>query len=254
MSSNQKWDVELYDRKHSFVSAYGNDLVKLLAPEKGELILDLGCGTGDLSKVIFDLGSRVIGIDASNEMIEEASAKYPMINFRVMDATDIKLEEKFDAVFSNAVLHWIKQPEEVLEASSSVLKAGGRFIVEFGGRGNCETITNCLIAIMNEKGYNYDMNEFPWYFPSIGEYTSLLEKHGFEVEYAIHFKRPTKLSGDGGFIDWINMFAGNLYKRVPDDQRNIISKIAEGRLKDVLYQNGEWFADYKRIRVVARKI
>lgn len=252
--SNQLWNTKLYDDKHKFVSQYGSDLVNLLSPQAGEYILDLGCGTGDLANEMSSSGAKIIGIDASKDMIIRAIKKYPNIKFEVMDATNIEFENKFDAVFSNAVLHWIKTPKQVLESTFSVLSRKGRFVTEFGGKGNCQLITSTIIDVMKDMNYYYNMDDFPWYFPSIGEYSSLMEEVGFEVVYAIHFERPTKLMDkEYGLRGWITMFAGKLFTNVPEEELEIVIQQVESRLKDELFENGDWYADYKRIRVIGIK-
>ncbi|MBE7178821.1 MAG: class I SAM-dependent methyltransferase, partial [Mucilaginibacter polytrichastri] len=126
------WNSDLYDRRHSFVSAFGEDVVALLAPQPGEKILDLGCGTGMLAAKIAETGAEVMGIDASAEMIEKAQAEFPELHFEQQDARDFELHASFDAVFSNATLHWITEPEKVIAQVYRHLKSGGRFVAEFG--------------------------------------------------------------------------------------------------------------------------
>lgn len=139
------WDASLYDENHSFVSNYGNNLIELLNPKRGEKVLDLGCGTGDLANVIHELNADIVGIDYSENMIQQAQDKYPHIPFYVMDATRLPYVNEFNAVFSNATLHWIKTPETVLQSIYQSLKTGGRLVIEFGGADNVRTITDELI-------------------------------------------------------------------------------------------------------------
>jgi len=254
MNQNQKWQSNLYDTDHNFVSKYGKSLVTLLAPKENEMILDLGCGTGDLSKQILDFGAHVKGIDESKEMISEAKSKYPDIDFELADALNMPFSNQFDAVFSNAVLHWITSPERLLERVYESLKDNGRFVAEFGGKNNCTKITSEIITVIREYGYSYEMRDFPWYFPSIGEYTSLMESVGFEVSYALYFERPTKLkNGKDGLKSWIAMFGDKLFVGIPDDDKErIVSEVAK-RLENTLLVDTEWFADYKRIRIVGNK-
>jgi len=252
--SNQNWDTKLYDKKHSFVSEYGNELLNLLSPRDDENILDIGCGTGDLANEIYSSGAKITGIDASEEMVIRANEKYPNINFYVMDAKNLKFPAKFDAVFSNAVLHWIKSPKQVLKSIYSVLESEGRFVCEFGGKGNCEIILNSVIGNMKKMNYDYAAEKFPWYFPSIGEYTSLMEEVGFQVTYATHFDRPTKLMDkETGLRNWISMFVGNLVKEVKERDLEMLIDSVESEVKHKLFQNGDWYADYKRIRVIGFK-
>lgn len=247
------WNAKLYDQSHTFVSEYGSNLIKLLAPEQGENILDLGCGTGDLTKKIANFGANVIGIDQSKSMIRHAVSKYPAISFQVGDTTNLGFHLKFDAVFSNATLHWIKQPKQALNSIYQSLKSGGRFVAEFGGKGNVKIITDEIISQINQSGINFKSEQFPWYFPSIGEYTSLMEEIGFNVRFATHFERPTPLVGEDGLTNWIQMFAGHMLIKSDKQTTNKIITNVENNLKQILYRNGNWIADYKRIRVVGVK-
>lgn len=247
------WNANLYDGKHSFVSKYGNDLIGLLQPNKEETILDLGCGTGDLAKRLYDLGALVKGIDQSENMIAQAKSKYPEITFEVEDATQLKYENDFDAVFSNATLHWVKLPKKALSCIYNSLKEGGRFVAEFGGKGNVQLITDQIKNACNKLEL-YDFEErFPWYFPSIGEYTTLMEEVGFRVIFANHFERPTPLDGENGLRNWIEMFGQSMFKGLDNDTIDEIITIAEENLKEVLFKERNWIADYKRIRVVGIK-
>jgi len=247
------WNAHLYDDKHSFVSELGKDLITLLSPRTGERILDLGCGTGDLAQQISNFGANVTGIDSSAAMIQQAQQKYPQLTFQVADARNLDYVNQFDAVFSNAALHWIKPPEDALEGIWNALKPGGRLVAEFGGKGNVNSITCAIISAMTDMSVDSNEIDFPWFFPSIGEYAALMEKTGFRVTYALHFNRPTRLDGEEGLRNWINMFGSSLLANIPDKLHGDIIKKAENSVRAVLQHDGVWFADYKRIRVVAIK-
>jgi trans-aconitate methyltransferase len=249
-STKDYWNANLYDQNHSFVSKYGNNLIELLAPQQGERILDLGCGTGDLAKKLDDIGVNVVGVDHSNNMITEARKKYPHISFAVRDVTELGYNAEFDAVFSNATLHWVKQPKQALEWIYQSLKQGGRFVAEFGGRGNVQTITDEIIHQMKNSGMDYKTEQFPWYYPSIGEYSSLMEEVGFRVVFAQHFDRPTSLDGENGLKNWIEMFGSQLLGSLNEDKKETIITKVENHLKPILCKDGNWVADYKRIRVI----
>lgn len=248
-----QWNAKLYDSNHSFVSKYGQDLIELLNPQPQEHILDLGCGTGDLAHTLQELGATVQGVDNSATMIELAKEKYPTISFDVMDAYQLDVDHTFDAVFSNAVLHWLKEPERVIQQIHTVLKSGGRLVAEFGGAGNVQQITDALIHQMKEAGLSFTDEQFPWYFPSIGEYATLLEKAGFEVGFAAHFSRPTQLDGEAGLRNWLEMFSSQLFTAEQQKIKEAIFDKTIHQLASILYKDDTWFADYKRLRIVAIK-
>lgn len=252
-SAKDNWNADLYDDKHSFVSKFGNNLVELLDPKQGEKILDLGCGTGDLTNVIHNFGAETLGIDKSENMVNQAFNKFPHLKFIVQDATSLNLPSEFDAVFSNATLHWVHPPIQALVGIYRSLKKGGRFVAEFGGKGNVETISNEIIHQIKQAGFPFSEEQFPWYYPSIGEYSHLMEKVGFRVTFAQHFDRPTPLVGNNGLRNWIAMFGDQLFHNIPVDAKNDIISVVEDHVKDILYIEGKWMADYKRLRVIGLK-
>jgi trans-aconitate methyltransferase len=243
------WDARLYDDKHSFVWKHGASLVELLAPQPGEAILDLGCGTGHLTAQIAAAGVSVLGIDSSPPMIEEAHRNHPGICFEVQDARHLETLDQFHAVFSNAALHWIIEAEPVVQGIARALKPGGRFVAEFGGKSNVRLIVAAMQKALLKIGV--DSIESPWYFPSIAEYAGLLEEAGLEVTFATLFDRPTPLEGDDGMRKWVEMFGGHFLNHVPDEQREKFFRLIEDELRPALLRDGTWFADYRRIRVVA---
>lgn len=248
-SSADPWDARLYDDKHAFVWQHGASLFDLLAPRPGERVLDLGCGTGHLTARLADLGVSVVGLDNSPAMIEQARRAYPALHFEVADARDFAVAEPFDAVFSNAVLHWVREPGRVIRCVSGALKAGGRFVAEFGGRGNVRAIAAALDTAA--RALALEPAPSPWYFPSVGEYATLLEQGGLEVTFAQLFDRPTPLDGEHGLRDWVAMFAGGQLRAVPEGRRAEFLSRVEEELRPVLYHDGTWSADYRRLRVVA---
>jgi len=254
-TSKPRWNAELYEQKHAFVWQYGADLVKLLAPQPGEHILDLGCGTGHLTAQIAGAGARVVGIDSASSMIEQARAHFPALRFELGNAQDFQFKEPFDAVFSNAVLHWIRAAPQVAGNIGRALKPGGRFVAEFGGRGCVkEILTACRVAQL-AIGTSPEVDLNPWYFPSIAEYSTVLESQGFEVTSAWLIDRPTQLEdGESGLRNWIKMF-GNIFLDTlsPSGQDDFFHKLEE-ILRPKLFRNGSWFADYKRLRFVAVKL
>jgi len=244
--SQNCWDANLYENKHSFVWQCGESLLELLSPQKGEFILDLGCGTGQLTEKIALSGAEVIGIDYAPSMIEQAQKNYPDLKFTVADARNFEFSQLFDGVFSNAALHWVKEPEQVIKCIWQALKPGGRFVAEFGGKGNVQAILEALESTIQ-------ITENPWYFPSIAEYATLLEQQGFCVTYATLFERPTPLEGEAGMANWLQMFGSHLLSGIPPEQQIGVVRDLEQGLRSKLYRDGVWFVDYKRIRVVATK-
>jgi trans-aconitate methyltransferase len=244
-----RWDAGLYDAKHSFVWKHGASMLDRLAPRAGERILDLGCGTGHLTAQIAELGAEVVGIDGSAAMIEQARRAYPGIRFEVADAREFVIPGAFDGVFSNAVLHWIKEPGRVAERVREALRPGGRFVAEFGGKGNVARIVAALGETAGAMGLG--PWEDPWYFPSPGEYAALLENHGLEVLDASLFDRPTPLEGDAGMRNWVAMFAADLVHRVPEDRREEFFGRVEEKLRPALLRDGTWHAEYRRLRITA---
>ena len=252
--TNTSWNAGLYDDKHSFVFKYGEDLISMLAPQAGERILDLGCGTGHLTQQISLTGARVTGIDSSAAMIDKASAIFPDIDFRVMSATDFDLDETFDAVFSNAVLHWVLDKEAAINCITHHLRTGGRLILEMGGKGNMRHMIAATTAVLKKHGYPADVENTPWYFPSTAEYATKLEAAGFRVTFTAHFDRPTLLQdGRQGVGKWLSMFGSSFFKAIPGDQLSeIVSEITD-LLEPAYAHNGQWYADYKRLRFIAVK-
>jgi len=249
------WNPSLYDQKHSFVTEYGKELLSLLAPQPADRIIDLGCGTGHLTRMIADSGAYVMGLDNSPQMIESARQTYPEIEFAFADVSDFAFDMKFDAVFSNATLHWVTRADEAAACISRALTRGGRFVAEFGGKGN----TDNVVAAVEESIRELTQREWRhgWYFPSIGEYAALLEKHGLAVRYAHLFDRPTKLEGADGMRNWLAMFCPGMFQQLDDGDdgaRRQVLNLIEKKLRDKQYVDGEWYVDYRRLRIVADKL
>jgi trans-aconitate methyltransferase len=248
-----KWDAGLYDAKHAFVWEKAKGVVELLAAKPGERILDLGCGTGTLTAEIAASGAAVIGVDRSPEMIDEARRKFPALHFEVCDARSLKFSAQFDAVFSNAALHWIPEAARVVEGVSRALESGGRFVAEFGGHGNVHNVVLALETALSQLGISAD-GANPWYYPSIAEYATLLEQHGLEAREAVLFERPTKLEdGERGLATWITMFGESFLCRVPESQRDDFLRAAETAARPALWKSDHWELDYRRLRIAAGK-
>src|SRR5947209_12893941 len=205
------WNAGLYEAKHSFVWQFGRELLQVLAPRPGERILDVGCGTGRLTAEIANSGAEVVGIDYSPTMVAQARANFPQLRFETQDACNMPYHGEFDAVFSNAALHWIQPAEEAAAAMSRALKRGGRLVAELGGRGNVRTLVQAAYHALRQLGIADPDRYNPWYFPSIGAYATLLERKGLEVTLAAMFDRATPLEGGAaGLKDWFAMFGARL--------------------------------------------
>lgn len=245
-----EWDATLYTAKHSFVYEYGRELVTLLAPQRGQRILDLGCGSGQLTRAIAESGARVTGLDNSASMIDAARREYPDVSFVLGDAKDFSFDEPFDAVFSNAALHWVKPPEKVIECVARCLRPGGRFVAEFGGKGNVGRIYAAAEAAGRELTGREVRNVN--YFPSVAEYSAILESRGLEVRQAWLFDRPTKLEeGESGLRNWLTMFGEKTFGVMPDDVRLQWIERTQEKARAALFRDGSWYADYRRLRVIA---
>ncbi len=238
------WNASTYQDQYSYVWQHGKSLLALLKPQAGEHILDLGCGPGQLTEQIAASGAAVIGLDSDPAMIAQAQTNYPDVTFQVADAASFQLSEPVDAVLSNAVLHWVTQAEPAAHCIAAALKPGGRFVAEFGGKGNVQSILTAL-----EKVSGRSLN--PWYFPSLGEYATLLESTGLEVVYANLFDRPTPL-GESGLAGWLEMFGQRFFADFSAEDWSEMIKAVEAAAPQ-LYQNEEWVADYRRLRMIAIK-
>lgn len=247
------WNASEYDSGNSFVSKYGEDVVALLDPGPGERILDLGCGTGTLTHLIQSREANVTGIDASEEMISQARKSYPEMDFICLPAQNYHADNTYDAIFSNAALHWMLDVEQTIERMYANLHRGGRLVAEMGGRGNVASIHDALKSNL-EKRNIHGLEQSLWYFPSLGEYTTLLEKAGFRVVYAVHFNRPTELSDpQNGIKDWVRMFGRNFLVGQNETQQEELLDDVQNELRPILFRGGKWYADYRRLRFIAIK-
>lgn len=245
------WDSGLYEARHSFVWKYGADLLPLLDPQPGERILDIGCGTGQLTAQIADRGAHVVGLDNSTMMIGQARQNYPHLEFHLAGATNFAFDKPFDAVFSNAALHWISDAEAAVRSIAQALKPGGRFVAEFGGKGNIRLLLRGLLSAFHDRGIPAD-NTF--FFPAIGEYAAMLDRHGLETRRAELFDRFTPLEDTPTAMrEWLQMFKQGLLDKVPARERAAFLEDVEQRLRPDLFRDGRWHVDYRRIRVTAVK-
>lgn len=246
-SNTQHWNPAQYREHARFVSDLGVPVVDWLDPRPGERILDLGCGDGALSLKLVDRGCEVVGVDASADMI--AAAQALGLDARVLDGQSLAFDDEFDAVFSNAALHWMKAPERVIAGVWRALKPGGRFVGEFGGHGNVAGIVAALGSALAARGMAVPN---PWYFPRPEEYQKRLESHGFEVARLDLIPRPTLLPGDVG--GWLETFAQPYTAALPrTERRDFIAGLVEALRGPLCDANGDWWADYVRLRFSATK-
>jgi SAM-dependent methyltransferase len=303
----------LYQKKHSFVFEYGASLVDIARPNAGETILDIGCGTGELTNQLLHVAvtqslpptadpgeesgmtdqdkveTEVIGVDADQNMIRRAQELHPSVKFLTVDIRsfldekeqtmmeELNVPKTFDLIFSNAALHWIpaEDMDNVIRTISQLMKPnGGRLVVEFGGIGNVQTVVTACQDVLREQ-YGIEDLVTPWYFPSIAEFTTILERHGIEVMSAELYDRPTKLNDPvNGMIDWLRMFGQQFIEAAItaydmkgstaatassetdssianryDKELLFLTAVSE-RVRSKLYDGTQWIADYRRIRVV----
>lgn len=244
----QRWDPARYRRNAAFVAELGQPLLELLAPEPGERILDLGCGDGALTALIA-ARARVFGVDASAEQVAAARARG--LEAAVADGTRLAFDAEFDAVFSNAALHWMRDPDAAIDGVWRALKPGGRFVAECGGAGNVETVRRALAVALARRGVDAEVAS-PWYFPAPEEYRARLERRGFCVVSLALVPRPTTLPG--ALADWLDTFAESFLATVPPQTRPTVKAEVEEMLRDELADAaGIWTVDYVRLRFVAAK-
>ncbi len=228
-------------------------MIDLLDPKPGERILDVGCGTGQLTRKIADRGAEVAGLDSSPEMIGQARQNFPDLQFMLENAGNMEFQDEFDAVFSNAALHWMKNARQVANAISRALRKNGRLAVEFGGKRNIGQIEDAIEAVL-VRYCGTVLPETRTYFPSVAEYSTILEASGLEVRYAYLFPRPTPLEGANGMEDWIRQFKWYYFEPlIPEQQKSALAEVIE-ELRPILYGEDGWVADYRRLRIMAVKI
>jgi len=249
MSGAQTWDPASYARNARFVSDLGAAVVELLAPRAGERILDLGCGDGALTIKLVELGCQVVAIDSSPAQIE--AAKKLGLDAHLMHAEDLPFHEEFDAVFSNAVLHWIKRADPMIAGVYRSLRYNGRFVAECGGYGCVDKIRTALVQALEHRGIDGEAR-VPWFFPTPGDYASRLERAGFRVDSIALIPRPTPLPGD--LIGWLETFAQVFLEGLSGGERDEYLQDVRARLEPRLRdENGIWIADYVRLRFAAAK-
>lgn len=243
----QKWSPRDYNESAKFVSELGLPVIDWLSPVRGESVLDLGCGDGTLALKLSGMGCEVTGVDSSAEMIE--AAKSLGLNASVCDGHELPFIGEFDAVFSNAALHWMTRPESVIAGVWAALRPGGRFVGEFGGKGNVATIIGVMEGELAAAGVS---SPSPWFFPDPEQYEEMLNDAGFDVRHITLFSRPTRLPGDMG--GWLRTFAQPYTSQLPESEREaFIATVVEKLKPELCDDQNNWTADYVRIRFAAVK-
>ncbi|MBQ0720557.1 MAG: methyltransferase domain-containing protein [Gammaproteobacteria bacterium] len=245
----QEWNAPEYSEHAAFVSSMAGGVLALLNPQPGEHILDLGCGDGELALTIQQQGCTVVGIDASASMVESAKARG--INAQLVDGHALDFHNEFDAVFSNAALHWLTEPEKVIKGVHGALKNNGRFVAEMGGDGNIAALLKAMAEVFEENP-SFGTFKHPWYFPTVDGYKNRLEKAGFMLEAIELIPRPTPL--ESGLEKWLEIFADSISSQLNKQQKPQFFSAVKEKLSPVLYSEKDgWVADYVRLRFAAIK-
>jgi len=242
-----EWNPAQYAKNARYVAELGLPVVALLNPQKAERILDLGCGDGALTLELQKLGCAVVGVDASDKMV--AAAQALGLNALTIDGQQLLFAEEFDAVFTNAALHWMKDHHAVANGAWRALKPGGRFVGEFGGHGNIQKI---VTAIENALAARNIVIASPWHFPDTNKFRAVLESAGFVIEHMELFARPTPLPAD--LETWLGTFAKTWLAALPvAEQQPFMNEVSAELRSDLCDAHGQWTIDHVRLRFIATK-
>lgn len=246
---SQQWDSDRYAREAGFVATLGEPLIGLLAPKPHERVLDLGCGDGALTEKLVPFGCQITALDSSRNQI--AAVIRRGLDGHVIDAHALPYTEEFDAILSNAALHWMTDHGKVLAGVARALKPKGRFVAEMGGAGNVARIVKRIDALLRAEGVDSDSVN-PWYFPTANEYRERLEGHGFSIKSMQHFERPTKIEVD--IAAWLEIFATSFFAAFePWRKTKLLARLRDELRSDLCDSDGNWTIDYVRLRFVAVK-
>lgn len=252
--STHAWDSESYDRDFAFVAAYGETILAWLGAQPGERILDLGCGTGDLTARLVASGATVVGLDADKSMVTRFVQRLPDVDVLVLDAqqpwpAEAPLDQPFDAIFSNAALHWMPDADAVAASMAAALRPGGRLAAELGGIGNVARVQGSAEVAARHLGL--EPPRWARYYPSPAQYAAVLERAGFEVRQLELADRPTRLSGADGLADWLRLFGRGAMSHLDEVEVTSLVDRASEVARPELFSDGSWWADYRRLRVLA---
>jgi trans-aconitate methyltransferase len=244
----QSWSARTYDEHARFVSELAGQALEWLAAKPGERILDLGCGDGVLTHALAQTGATVVGIDTSDSLL--AAAKGRGVDARKMDGEALGFDDEFDAVFSNAALHWMTDAQAVVSGVHRALKSGGRFVAEFGGHGNVAAIVTAMRATALRRGGDMALAG-PWFYPSADVYREMLEAQGFAVKRIGLFPRPTPLKT--GMGAWLMLFRAPFFEQYGPQKDTVLAEVEDLLKQSLCDAHGKWTADYVRLRVEAVK-
>jgi SAM-dependent methyltransferase len=247
---SQKWDADTYDRRFGYVAALGTSALEWLDAQPGETVVDLGCGTGELTARIAEAGAHVLGIDNDAAMLDVARAKYPSLQFELADGAGFSTPTPVDAVFSNAALHWMTDADAVISAVWRVLRPGGRFVAEFGAGANVSALIGGLRQAVTDAGLVQP--DLPWYFPTPAEHATRLEAGGLEIRRLEYFARPTPLTQGDTAADFWRMFGPSVLEQIPVDHvGDVLARTDKLLAPSLVGPDGRWIVDYARLRFIA---